>query len=219
MSLSTPYLVHLIILGETLCPDPLLTSLSEAYVPVPSMLPRPLLTSTFGIQYRKIPILAIGRDIYCDTSLIIEALEHFFPTSEGYGSVYPEFKGVEEWAYKGLVRGFASFWTDVSIFLPFYHTTKNHDSKKHSPLIQRTLTLMKPRNPSSAQQQASSHPPYGHLDSAQTAPNSSATNLIPLNSAQKYLQISRNWTYTCPCSSPHFLRQNRRGQYQRPRPR
>lgn len=32
-----------------------------------------------GIRYRRIPILAIGRDIYCDTRLIIEKLEQLFP--------------------------------------------------------------------------------------------------------------------------------------------
>tara|TARA_R110002003_G_scaffold143_15_gene13308 strand:+ start:10134 stop:10436 length:303 start_codon:yes stop_codon:yes gene_type:complete len=78
------------------------------------MLPRPLLTTTFAVHYRKIPILAIGREIYCDTSLIIEALEHYFPASAGWGSVYPKFNGLDEWTYRGLVRGFASFWTDVS---------------------------------------------------------------------------------------------------------
>ncbi|KAH7070757.1 hypothetical protein BKA63DRAFT_83873 [Paraphoma chrysanthemicola] len=85
------------------------------------MLPRPLLTSTFGVTYRKIPILAIGREIYCDTSLIIEALEHYFPVEEGYGSVYPKLEGgaLDEWSYKGLVRGFASFWTDR----PFFRAT------------------------------------------------------------------------------------------------
>ncbi|KAJ4361089.1 uncharacterized protein N0V89_001658 [Didymosphaeria variabile] len=80
------------------------------------MLPRPLLTKTFGLTYRKIPVVAIGKDIYCDTSLIIEALEHFFPTKEGYGSVYPPIQG---WNYKGLARGFASFWIDR----PFFRTT------------------------------------------------------------------------------------------------
>lgn len=79
------------------------------------MLPRPILTKTFALSYRKIPVLAIGREIYCDTSLIIEALEHFFPASSGWGTVYPNFQGVEPWVYKGLARGFASFWTDVRI--------------------------------------------------------------------------------------------------------
>jgi len=78
------------------------------------MLPRPLLTSTFALHYRKIPVLAIGREIYCDTSLIIEALEHFFPASQGWGTVYPKVEGVDSWTYRGLVRGFSNFWTDVS---------------------------------------------------------------------------------------------------------
>lgn len=90
-----------------------------AYVPVPSMLPRPLITRTFGLTYRKIPIIAIGHEVYCDTTIIIEALEHFFPASAGYGTVYPSFAGLDEWSYKGLVRGFASFWTDK----PFFRTT------------------------------------------------------------------------------------------------
>ncbi|KAF1843203.1 uncharacterized protein K460DRAFT_287485 [Cucurbitaria berberidis CBS 394.84] len=80
------------------------------------MLPRPLLTSTFALHYRKIPILAIGREVYCDTSLIIEALEHVFSASQGWGSLYPKYEGVNEWTYRGLVRGFASFWTDKSLF-------------------------------------------------------------------------------------------------------
>jgi glutathione S-transferase len=83
------------------------------------MLPRPILTSTFALSYRKIPVLLIGRSLYCDTSLIIEALEHFFPASSGFGTVYPPFTGLDEWSYKGLVRGFASFWTDK----PFFRTT------------------------------------------------------------------------------------------------
>jgi hypothetical protein len=80
------------------------------------MLPRPLLTKTFSLSYRKIPILLIGRHLYCDTSLIIEALEAFFPASAGYGTIYPVFPGLDEWSYKGLVRGFASFWTDRPLF-------------------------------------------------------------------------------------------------------
>ncbi|KAF2437229.1 hypothetical protein P171DRAFT_437920 [Karstenula rhodostoma CBS 690.94] len=85
---------------------------------VPSMLPRPLLTSSFGISYRKIPILAIGKDVYCDTSLIVEALEQFFPSSDGWGTVYPP-SAVPGWNYRGFARGFASFWTDR----PFFRTT------------------------------------------------------------------------------------------------
>lgn len=80
------------------------------------MMPRPVLRETFGLTYRKIPVLAIGKELYCDTSLIIEALEAQFPQSAGYGTVYPKFDGVDEWVYRGLARGFASFWVDKPLF-------------------------------------------------------------------------------------------------------
>lgn len=79
------------------------------------MMPRPLLSRTFGITYRKIPILAIGRAFYCDTALIIEALESHFP-SPHYGTVYPPALGNEAWNYRALARGFAAFWTDKPLF-------------------------------------------------------------------------------------------------------
>ncbi|KAF2020462.1 hypothetical protein BU24DRAFT_416152 [Aaosphaeria arxii CBS 175.79] len=79
-------------------------------------MPRPLLSKTFGLHYRKIPVLSIGREVYCDTTVIIEALEHYFPASQGWGTVYPKFDGVDEWVYRGLVRGFASFWVDKPLF-------------------------------------------------------------------------------------------------------
>ena len=56
-----------------------LKQIPYTFVAVPSMMPRPVLRDNFHLTYRKIPVLAIGKDIYCDTSLICEALEHFFP--------------------------------------------------------------------------------------------------------------------------------------------
>jgi glutathione S-transferase len=76
------------------------------------MMPRPLLLETFGVSYRKIPVLTIGREVYCDTSLIIEALEYYFPPP-AYGTVYPQ---SSPWDYRPLARGFASFWTDKPLF-------------------------------------------------------------------------------------------------------
>lgn len=77
------------------------------------MMPRPLLRSTFNVTYRKIPILAIGNDIYCDTSIIIEALEHFFPSPQ-YRSLYPS--AADGRNHRPLIRGFASYWTDRPLF-------------------------------------------------------------------------------------------------------
>lgn len=67
-----------------------LKQIPYTFVPVPTMMPRPLLRDNFHLTYRKIPVLAIGREIYCDTSIITEALEYFFPEAEGYGSLYPK---------------------------------------------------------------------------------------------------------------------------------
>ena len=91
-----------------------LKQIPYTFIPVPTMMPRPLLRNTFNLTYRKIPILALGREIYCDTSLIIEALEHFFPESEGYPTLYPRGAGGRD--NRALVRGFASYWTDRPLF-------------------------------------------------------------------------------------------------------
>jgi len=85
-----------------------------SFITVPSMMPRPVLKDTFGLTYRKIPVLAIGKELYCDTSIIIEALEHFFPESEGYQSLYPPASDGRH--YRPMIRGFASYWTDRPLF-------------------------------------------------------------------------------------------------------
>ena len=54
--------------------------------------------------------------IYIDTSLILEALEHYFPSSAGYGTLYPAGHAT---TYRPLIRGFASYWTDR----PFFRAT------------------------------------------------------------------------------------------------
>jgi glutathione S-transferase len=81
------------------------------------MPPRPVLTRLFNLGYRKIPVLAIGHDVYCDTAIICEALEHQFPSSVGYGSLYP--RDATGRTNQALLRGFASFWTDR----PFFRVT------------------------------------------------------------------------------------------------
>ena len=44
----------------------------------PPILPRGDLAS-LGIKYRRIPLMAIGRDVYCDTRLILKKLEELYP--------------------------------------------------------------------------------------------------------------------------------------------
>lgn len=50
--------------------------------------------SALGVKYRRIPIMSIGRDIYCDTRLILQKLEEKFP-SGALGASEPDQKAVE----------------------------------------------------------------------------------------------------------------------------
>ena len=72
-------------------------------VVMPAIAPKPdLLTLTGG--YRRAPVLQIGADIYCDTALIADVLEHRQPLP----SLYPE-------PSKGLARTLAQ-WADSTLF-------------------------------------------------------------------------------------------------------
>ena len=66
-------------------------------------MPRPDLKK-LGVNYRRIPILAIGRDIYLDTRLIIRTLEEIYPDGK-LGSDKPEQKFVEQLLEKYMVEG------------------------------------------------------------------------------------------------------------------
>jgi hypothetical protein len=78
-------------------------------------LPRPELSETLGITYRRIPILAIGRDFYADTSLIAPTLERRYPASAGYGSLFPPRKGGGS-PDTGMVKALAMYYLDRTIF-------------------------------------------------------------------------------------------------------
>lgn len=70
---------------------------------IPMIMPKPDLTALTG-GYRKTPVLQIGADIYCDTALICDVLEHLAPTP----TLYPE-------AVKGAARIVAQ-WADSALF-------------------------------------------------------------------------------------------------------
>ena len=70
---------------------------------IPMIMPKPDLTALTG-GYRRTPVLQIGADIYCDTSLICDVLEHRAPTP----TLYPE-------AVKGAARIVAQ-WADGALF-------------------------------------------------------------------------------------------------------
>ena len=68
----------------------------------PTIMPKPDLIPLTG-GYRKIPVMQIGADIYCDSQLILRELERRFPTP----SLSPQNKG----APYGL-----GFWADRQVF-------------------------------------------------------------------------------------------------------
>ncbi|MFM7698423.1 MAG: glutathione S-transferase family protein [Limnohabitans sp.] len=72
-------------------------------VEIPMVMPKPDLMPLTG-GYRKTPVLQIGADIYCDTALICDVLEHMVPSPSLYHA-----------APKGLVRTVAQ-WADNLLF-------------------------------------------------------------------------------------------------------
>lgn len=72
-------------------------------VMIPSVMPKPDVVALTG-GYRKTPVLQIGADIYCDTALICDVLEHLKPEP----SLYPE-------PSKGMARTLAQ-WADTTLF-------------------------------------------------------------------------------------------------------
>ena len=70
---------------------------------IPAISPKPELVALTG-GYRKTPVLQIGADIYCDTALICDVLEHLQPEP----SIHPE-------PSKGMSRTLAH-WADNTLF-------------------------------------------------------------------------------------------------------
>ena len=72
-------------------------------VMIPMIMPKPDVVALTG-GYRKTPVLQIGSDIYCDTALICDVLEHLQPEP----SLYPA-------PSKGMGRTLAQ-WADSTLF-------------------------------------------------------------------------------------------------------
>ncbi len=75
-----------------------LKGLAYKSVDIAGLPPRPLLSPLTG-GYRRAPVLQVGADIYCDTNIILPALERLFPTP----SFYPA-------GSEGLARGLSFAW-------------------------------------------------------------------------------------------------------------
>lgn len=72
-------------------------------VVIPTIMPKPDVVALTG-GYRKTPVLQIGADIYCDTALIADVLEHLEPEP----TLYPSH-------HKGVARTLAH-WADNTLF-------------------------------------------------------------------------------------------------------
>ncbi|MDO8294511.1 MAG: glutathione S-transferase family protein [Gallionella sp.] len=70
---------------------------------IPSIMPKPDVLALTG-GYRKTPFLQVGSDVYCDSALICDVLEHLQPEP----TLYPE-------QHKGLARALAQ-WADTTLF-------------------------------------------------------------------------------------------------------
>ncbi|RFC64185.1 glutathione S-transferase family protein [Fulvimarina endophytica] len=81
-----------------------LKRLDWSSVKVEAVPPRPLLDALTG-GYRRLPVLQVGADIYCDTEMILRALERIAPEP----SLYPDGEGLA----KAL-----SLWWDRSTWRP-----------------------------------------------------------------------------------------------------
>lgn len=71
------------------------------------VLPRPDVTA-LGIAYRRIPILAIGRDVYNDTRLILSKLEQLYPASPEHPSISsftPDQKAIDQLLDRWIMDG------------------------------------------------------------------------------------------------------------------
>ena len=78
---------------------------------MPMTLPRPDLADRLGVTYRRIPVMAIGNDVYCDSSLIAAVLERRFPPSAGFGTLFPKRKGGGN-ADTGVIKAFSMTYAD-----------------------------------------------------------------------------------------------------------
>ncbi|RYO87953.1 hypothetical protein DL766_010237 [Monosporascus sp. MC13-8B] len=78
-------------------------------------MPRPDL-ARLGIEYRRIPLLAVGRDVYLDSRLILQKLEELYPPSTAHPSL-----AAKTGEHAVIERLFSRVTTDGGLFVSGMH--------------------------------------------------------------------------------------------------
>ncbi len=99
-----------------------LKRLAWSSVQVPMIMPKPDLTALTG-GYRKAPVLQVGADIYCDTSLIARELEERFP----HPTLFPA-------GHVGLSYAL-SRWSDKAFFEPGAGLSMGENKEIPEPIL------------------------------------------------------------------------------------
>ncbi|KAG0147586.1 hypothetical protein CROQUDRAFT_91294 [Cronartium quercuum f. sp. fusiforme G11] len=115
--------------------------------------PRPEL-QLLGIDYRRIPVLAINETVYCDTFMIGQALEELYPDSEAHPSLYPKNQTTGKREHVAFQKLLVQFWTDRVVFgiaaglLPWKSLpkefVKDREAYRDTPIDPNTLEQLKP---------------------------------------------------------------------------
>ncbi|KAF2007497.1 hypothetical protein P154DRAFT_614838 [Amniculicola lignicola CBS 123094] len=85
----------------------------------PAYMPRPDLAA-LGVNYRRIPIMAIGKDVYCDSRLIINKLEELYPNSN-VSLPSSSDKGIRKLLESWTIDG--GIFTNATRLMPYWTST------------------------------------------------------------------------------------------------
>ena len=100
------------------------TPYTEVHAPLTQ--PRPDFDA-LGLKYRRIPVMAIGRDIYCDTLIMLEKLEELLPAKNSLAAKNNTDRALERMFEK---------WTDVVVFKNAAEAIPTHLDAMQDPTFQ-----------------------------------------------------------------------------------
>ncbi|KAL8278052.1 hypothetical protein RQP46_009512 [Phenoliferia psychrophenolica] len=185
--------------GQKLIQVLVLKQLPYAHVLVPRMPPRSALADSLGVTYRRIPVLAIGNDVFLDTSLAVLALERIFPANP---------LSTASW---GLQTASSFFWADRAVFrvaaslLPWDKMPDAFVKDRSSYMGNKIDTQAIIKNRPNAESAMRSHLA---VIEAQLSKLSSPSNFILNTSSPTYLDLTLSFTLNWVASfrtAPHLF--------------